>query len=393
VLPHCLSNVRAELEYCLFGGFVTALAAVTFASPLSAHAAGPDPLTVDQLTLTVDQLTLTDGQVTQRTPVTVQPQVSRFRPAAAPAPARPATVSGRLTAMAAATPGARVRVTVTLRNDRPVPRFPSLAPGESLTSPNGTAALAASQQLVEQIRAGHAADYAAWRDRIAALGGRVDKDFWLFKGFTAEVPLSAVPQIAANPQVQYVEPAANPNPVRADTDAGNNNIVVARTLLGSEPYRQFARTTDRIGLVDSGVNGHVLINGVVGSVFDDSGEKTPSGTDVCNHGTRSVAALAGNSSLTDQFRGVTSMKVNVYKFTATVYDGEQINLPFNLAATGCRLSVSLWWPESLNSDHNDVDLHIFHPSGTTWRRATAPTASGSSPGSPVGSSVAPGSSR
>jgi serine protease AprX len=80
-------------------------------------------------------------------------------------------------------------------------------------------------------------------------------------------------------------------------------------------------------------------------------------------------------------------------FTATVHDGEQINLPFNLAATGCRLSVSLWWPESLNSDHNDVDLHIFHPSGTTWRRATAPTASGSSPGSPVGSSVAPGSSR
>jgi serine protease AprX len=295
----------------LFGAVAAAFVAIAIAAPQFAHAAAGAPADG----VTIDQITLADGKPVTRNQVTVTPQISRFRPAAAYPAATPAgasVLSPRFNLQNDAPAAARIVVNVTLRDDQPVPRFPSLVVSEAPDSPHNLAARSSAAQLVTQLKSRNAADYAAWRGRIAALGGSVRDEYWLVKGFTAELPLGAVGELARNPQVRYVEPNGGVR-LAADGDAGND-LVVARTLLGTDPFRPLTRSTDRIALIDSGVNAHVLNNGVLGSVFDDTGETPASAADLCNHGTRSVAALAGNSSQTDQFRGVTSMKVDVYKW-------------------------------------------------------------------------------
>jgi hypothetical protein len=311
----------------IFGGIAIGFVAIALTTPQSAHAQTDPP--AEQLQ--VDQITLVDGKPVGRTTTAVTPQVTQFRAAAKYAAATPAkaVVSARLRDRLAASSTGRVTVTVTLREDQKIPQFPSLVTSEAPDSAHNLAARASAAQLISTLRATRAADYTAWRARVAALGGTVRQDYWLVKGFTADLPLAAITELANDPQVQYIEPSGGVA-VTADSDAGND-MVVARTLLGTEPYRSLARSTDRIALIDSGVNSHVLNNGVIGNTFDETGEFPLTIADQCDHGTRSVAALAGNSSLTDQFRGITSMKVNVYKWivggsTAACLNGDSANV-------------------------------------------------------------------
>ena len=63
-----------------------------------------------------------------------------------------------------------------------------------------------------------------------------------------------------------------------------------------------------------------------------------------------------------------------YQYGSTsVTNGQTVEIPLTIAASGYQFNAAIWWPE-VPATHNDVDLSLVDPSGTV--RASSPSASG-----------------
>jgi len=200
-----------------------------------------------------------------------------------------------------------VRALVSVAESVRMPQFP---PHESDAARNQVRAQQAAA-LVSQIKAEREPSYRMWRDKVAMLGGRVTTEYWLAAAFEAEIPVAAVDTLAKDPQVRNI--AWADQIVELPDGDVNNDIGAARALLSSDHYRGFARSTDTIALVDSGVNPHTLFNNGSVVVQDETGANPPQIGDICDHGTKTAAALVGNGNLGETLRGITAMKLRVYQ--------------------------------------------------------------------------------
>lgn len=84
--------------------------------------------------------------------------------------------------------------------------------------------------------------------------------------------------------------------------------------------------------------------------------------------------------------GLVSLPVNGHLWwgavTAGTTSGSMIDIPLGLSVTNQSLSVTIWWPESIRGQHNDVDLYVLNPSGVrvahsdtgpgVWEKAQVP---------------------
>ncbi|GIH09752.1 hypothetical protein Rhe02_78190 [Rhizocola hellebori] len=202
-----------------------------------------------------------------------------------------------------------VKIVVGVADTVTIPEFPAKADGESAAM--ATARQDQAQILVDRIRAQREPANNQWRTRVARAGGRIIEEFWLVQGFVAEVPVAAVEALAAEPGVRSVTSADTVVPFPVDSDPGND-LSVARSLMGTDVFRSFGSSNDTIALIDSGVNSHVLLPST-GVVVVDMVNRNPKITaDICDHGTRSVTAMAGSNALGDGLRGITDMRVRVY---------------------------------------------------------------------------------
>ncbi len=296
--------LAAGLSASLLGGL--ALASV---GPSAAAAPTGD-------TITVEQITLDDGRAVSRSTHEV-PLSSHIDPTRGPlkethARDRPPTkVSALLRAQLASSRGeaaaAPMRVIVTFVDDQQVPLM-----SDSAATRTGQIA-----QLAQR----RAPGYARIRADLGRLGGRVLDTHWLTKAVLAEVPGSAVAELAARADVQYVEPALGGEAPPADSDSGNDEAD-ARALLGTDPYFSSGRTGSRVGILDSGVNTKTLFtdrviqrHDLVDGGFGFDGCSTTPG--VLGHGTRTASAIIGGNALGNDFRGIGAPVLDSWD----VYDG------------------------------------------------------------------------
>jgi serine protease AprX len=303
-------------------GIAVALLAVGAAltQPMSAQAqpAGGQDLVIDEYTLpgAADAGTHTQHVVHARQGIAAPSALGK--PAAAPVERGP-VVSPALRSLMGRQGGGTVRVVVSVNDTVSIPQFPDRTSDEPATSPGNLARAARSRDLVTQIQGRRAEANKRWHDTMAGLGGRVTADFWLSQGYVAELPLSAVARLAADPDVRGISSADIVSPL-PDSDPAND-ASAARTLMKTDAYRGFARSSDTIALLDSGINRNRMLTGVITQINDETGSNPPIFTDICGHGTRSASALAGTSVAGASLQGVTSMKVEVFQTTVFGPDG------------------------------------------------------------------------
>lgn len=293
---------------------------------------------------TLDQITFRDGQVLSRT---TQP-LDVVRGHVAEQEAKPDTgndaaggagkISPRLS-----TAGERVRVLVTFVEDQQLPELPDLDPDQPESAAVNQAALATTDTLIDALVAKRGPAYQQLRTDFERLGGQVLHTRWLIKGLQAEVPLAAVPSIAARSDVRFVEPDdSDVAPASyGDGDAGNDESV-ARALMGTDGYFNLSHAGERIGILDTGVRlPHTLLNSWDVSRYDVSSSHNPD-DDCWNHGTGTAAVVSGNSSLGNAFRGITNEHVDSIKvFPSGMVKGKcRLTTP-DLTVAGFELATKL----------------------------------------------------
>jgi len=245
-------------------------------------------------------------------------------------------VSKRFSSMApagAADGGRLVKVVVTFVDDQQVPRFPDYDQSQPATAPVHLAARARADELVRDLVARREPGYRGVRADIGKLGGRVLDTYWLSKGVLAEVPLSAVPALAGRSDVRYVEPDADA------VTSMDNSEQAARALLGTDPYFTTGRTGDRVAILDSGVksSAYLISNPSVLDLGMDLTADGSAGVDKCNHGTKTAGVIAGNNNLGDTYRGISGIKVDIYKILT--FNGTKCTGTTDAAVKGMQAAV------------------------------------------------------
>jgi hypothetical protein len=312
------SRRRAALPLAAVGLLSAALVGAVGAAPGPGAFAAASPPTGSTPTLDVEELQVGPGGAVTHTARAVHPEFTRELGAkglkADAIAARPAVkISKRFAALRPAGAGGsdqRVKVVVTFVEDQKIPRFPDYDQTQPDTAAVNAAARATADRLVRGIAASREPGYRAVRGDIEKLGGRVLDTYWLTKGVHAEVPRSAVAALAARSDVRHIEPDE-----AAVTPSAGNTERAARALLGTDPYFTAGRTGDRVAILDTGVQSdHLLLSNpsALGVGLDFTGEGEPF-TDKCNHGTKTAGVIAANNNLGNEYRGISAIKVNVYK--------------------------------------------------------------------------------
>jgi hypothetical protein len=220
-------------------------------------------------------------------------------------------VSPRFAELQAATAKSdqRVKVLVSFVEDQQIPLLPSRDDTQPDTAAVNVAVQARIDAMVQDVRTRREPAYKALRADFARLGGTVLDTYWLSKSVYAEIPRSAVATLAARADVRYVEPSEGTIRPMDNTEAA------ARALMNTDPYFTTGRTTDRVAILDTGVQADSLLLNTgtsIGFGIDFTGEGSAF-TDMCNHGTKTAAVIAGNNVLGNAYRGIGGIKVDVYK--------------------------------------------------------------------------------
>jgi serine protease AprX len=186
-------------------------------------------------------------------------------------------------------------------------------------------ATANTAQLISSLRAAREPKY---RTDTTGFGGLFDakgiRSYWLIQGMLMEMPVASAVALASRPGIVYVQPDSSGEgpPVVGCTDGGyspNASIRKARSVSGIDPYREAGYPAVWLSLLDTGVSEHTLLSTtrVVSADCvdsDDCSGSNPSDVDTYGgHGTASAVILAGNSNWTDDFEGVTRMKVRSFR--------------------------------------------------------------------------------
>lgn len=243
-----------------------------------------------------------------------------------------------------------VEVVITLIEDQQIPRFPRLVPGQPRTSSANRAILRERESLIEQLRQQRQASQTGLIRTLQPYGLVVLEQYWLINGFLARLPLGSVETVAAESEALYIRPRFGGEPPPNHDGNPNNDVVDARAQIQSDSYFNSAFPFSSIAVLDTGVKyTHVLFRnprhlGVLRDcVNGDSSCKNTGSTaynpnDLCNHGTSTIAIIAGNARLGNDFRGVTDDIVDSFKvYTGS---GSKCGLDSNAAVRGFQAALA-----------------------------------------------------
>jgi hypothetical protein len=244
----------------------------------------------------------------------------------------------------------RVEVLVALPDTAKFSKLPELPDGETEETAANTAAGHKRQQIIDGIRAQRKQQQEPLVKKFTHQNDlKLLEQYWLVNGFLADVPLSAVRALAADPAVLGVQPRATGERLPVGNGTTKDDPATARKRIASDPWRTLPyASTGRIGLLDSGVRSdHTLLAspshlGVLRDCTGNSTQDCRAGTvQVCDnasdkppchlepdpnwkptdcvsnggHGTASAAILTGNSNLGNAYQGVTAATVDSWKIT------------------------------------------------------------------------------
>lgn len=216
-------------------------------------------------------------------------------------------------------PNDRVRVVVNFVDDVVIPRFPEPVLDESRDSAANKEAMAEANRLIADLRGQRADNYGRLSEEFAGqFKAEVIDVFWLVNAMHIEIPLAAVPAIAARGDVLYIEPnEGGEEPPDANP---NNDVDDGRARIVSDPYSGLGLTGGWIGLLDTGLRfTHTLFNSPSHIDFrfdctDGTCDSNPDPRDSCwDHGTSTAAIITGNGNLGNAYRGVTAVTLDSFK--------------------------------------------------------------------------------
>jgi serine protease AprX len=312
---------RTTVAAALAAAGVAALAAA--AAPAGARSAATDPPRAAGPVILMGA----DGRAVLVDPVVraVPPSAAELA-AKAPAPApRPAAALDPRLAAAVRDPAAAKtqRVLIGFAEDVAIPRFPELDPDLARDSPANVAARSRADALVAGLQRQRQPGYQAISSQLGQLGVRTLDTFWLVKGMEVEAPLSALAAIAQRPDVTVIQPAVDGSPPPREPAES-----VARGLMNTDPLFRLGLADGYVGILDTGIQAnHAMFNNELDHqehpwVLQDlvHPQAPDLFEDPCQHGTRTMGVINGNSRLNAEiaginfdYRGVTGVTVDSFK--------------------------------------------------------------------------------
>ena len=233
-------------------------------------------------------------------------------------------------------------IVVNFADNLRIPRFPEPVTNEPRGSDKNKRALGRATEIVSSIQAKRAEDYKQLVSRLGQLKGEVVEQFWLVRALRVKIPLSSVAALAEQRDVLYVEPDQTEDKPPQNANP-NDDVIVGRGEINSDPYFNVPLSGGFIGLLDTGVRQtHVMFNGPshLGFRFDCvNGGATCSGgagfnpnDDCWDHGTSSAAIIMGNSRQGARFRGVTEVTTDSLKVYPSTFSGTNCTGSLNTTA-------------------------------------------------------------
>lgn len=216
---------------------------------------------------------------------------------------------------------APVEIIVTFQDALRIPRLPELGPGESRDA-GGTRRERAIQELKRERERFQKEALEGMRQYA---GFELREAFWIVNAVAGETTLGAVRRLAELNEVIYLQPVEGGEEPPQDGN-NNNDPVVGRAHIVSDPYFNLRLTSPWIGLLDTGVrdthqmfnspdriawmrdcvNGGTSCNQTTNPGFDPSDF-------AWNHGTSTAGILTGNARRGNRFRGVTEIRTDSWQ--------------------------------------------------------------------------------
>jgi hypothetical protein len=236
-------------------------------------------------------------------------------------PEPPGTISPRLReAMNAARLGASIEAIITFPEDMRIPLLPEFAPDEDRGQRVREINTIVTELQEQRVRAQSS------QLRRLKLPGPVEvlENFWLTNSVAVRVPVAAIEILARLPEVLYIQPVLGGEEPPQDANA-NNDAIVARGHIVSDPYFDLGLTSPWIGLLDTGVRRtHTMFNGPAridwcmdcingGTNCDNTAAAGYDCTDIWPHGTSSAGILSGNANSGNRFRGVSPVLIDSWR--------------------------------------------------------------------------------
>jgi hypothetical protein len=216
---------------------------------------------------------------------------------------------------------------VNFRDELKIPRFPEPETLEGRDYPANRASLSRATELVREIASKRADSYKRLAEELRGqYKAVVLQTFWLINAVTVKAPLGAVRELAARPDVLYVEPD------QAGDVPPQNEVSVGRSRIVSDPYFNLGLTGGWIGLLDTGMRfthtqfnapDHIAfqydcVNG--GADCNTAGPSFNPNDDCWNHGTSTAGIITANSNQGNLYRGVTGITLDSLKVYPTSFD-------------------------------------------------------------------------
>ncbi len=157
---------------------------------------------------------------------------------------------------------------------------------------------------------------------------KILEHFWITNSFAVELSRTEIQRLSRDKSVTYLQPVFGGESPPQDSNP-DNDAIVARGHIRSDPYFNLNLTNPWIGLLDTGVrsthtmfndpdriafcrdcvNGGVNCNQTSNADFDCN--------DIWPHGTSSMGILSGNANRGERFRGVSAIRVDSWRIYNT----------------------------------------------------------------------------
>jgi serine protease AprX len=157
---------------------------------------------------------------------------------------------------------------------------------------------------------------------------KILEHYWLTNSVAVELSRAEILRLSRDESVAYLQPVVGGESPPQDGNP-DNDAIVARGHIRSDPYFNLNLTNPWIGLLDTGVRRtHTMFNDpdriafcmdcVNGGVnCNQTGNAGFDCTDIWPHGTASAGILSGNANSGDRFRGVTAIRIDSWRIYAT----------------------------------------------------------------------------
>lgn len=291
--------------------------------PHNPHGVPVDPLfVVNEVRIARDATSSRVRRSQLRSDAYSMERFDRERRRAERAPEDPGKISPTLRDLLERTdPDGTIEVVVTLADDEM--RIPLLP--EPQQEGRRDRDLRTVERIVGDLQARRSSSQAEFFRRVE-LPGRVDvlEHFWITNAVAVKVPVAAVERLAAIDEVRYLQPVVSGEDPPQDANP-DNDAIVARGHISSDPYHNVGLTSPWLGLLDTGVRRtHAMFNDprridwcmdcVNGGVnCNNTGAADFDCTDIWPHGTSSAGVLSGNANRGNRFRGVSAILIDSWR--------------------------------------------------------------------------------